>query len=50
MASDLHEALRKVLYEGLHAAFLVTILLAVISMVCVKIYIRNQVKLSELEE
>ena len=50
VASRLHEILRKVLYEGLHAAFLVTILLAVISMVCVKIYIRHQVKLGELEE
>ena len=50
MASRLHEILRKVLYEGLHAAFFVAILLAVISMVCVKIYIRHQVKLGELEE
>ena len=50
VANNLHEPLRKVLYEGLHAAFLVTILLAVISMGCVKIYIRHQVKLSELEE
>src|SRR5699024_11961742 len=33
VASRLHEILRKVLYEGLHAAFFVAILLAVISMV-----------------
>ncbi|HJF19156.1 MAG TPA: MFS transporter [Enterococcus columbae] len=43
-----HKLLRQVLYDGLHMTFLMTVVLVGVSILCVVVYIRNQVKMNEL--